>query len=155
MKITLLYIGKDKKNFYGDPESLFVTRINHYVSLKVVGIDPGKYSNSISVEEIKKREESLILSKLESNPFILLDEKGSEYNSISFSKMIQKKMNAHSKLTFIVGGANGLSDEIKRKSAGIISLSQMTMPHHLARLVFLEQLYRAFTIIQNQPYHNI
>jgi 23S rRNA (pseudouridine1915-N3)-methyltransferase len=120
-----------------------------------VGLSPPHYPKSISKSEIKKKESRLIepyLQKASTN--ILLDEKGKSFNSIQFSELINNKMITSKDLNFIIGGAYGFSEEVKKKANILLSLSNMTMPHHLARLVLVEQLYRAFTILKNEKYHN-
>jgi 23S rRNA (pseudouridine1915-N3)-methyltransferase len=153
--IQLIYIGRDKKSIYTELENTFVNRIKHYTTFKIIGLSPPSYPKSITSTEIKKKETQLIqpyLNKATTN--ILLDEKGKTYTSIQFSELLNNKLITSKDINFIVGGAYGFSDEAKQQADTLLSLSKMTMPHHLARLVMVEQLYRAFTILKNEKYHN-
>ena len=104
----------------------------------------------------KELEGELILKKIgPSDQLILLDEKGYEFRSVEFSRFLQKKMNSGVKrLVFVIGGPYGFSDAVYKKAQGKVSLSKMTFSHQMIRLIFLEQLYRAFTILKNEPYHH-
>ena len=104
----------------------------------------------------KEREGELILSKLQdADALILLDEKGVEFRSVEFSKFLQKKMNAGTKtLVFVIGGPYGFSETVYQKAQGKVSLSEMTFSHQMVRLFIIEQLYRGFTILKNEPYHH-
>jgi len=115
-----------------------------------------KNSNKLSPEELKKKEGEMILSKIENGDvLILLDENGKNFSSREFSKVIEQQMvNATKHLFFLIGGAFGFSDEVYQRANQKISLSKMTFSHQLVRLVFAEQLYRAFTIIKGEKYHH-
>ena len=155
MTITLIYIGRQKKNIYEEVEQTFVKRIKHYVSLKIIAIQPLSYPKSLPIEEIRKKEEALITNYLSPSTInILLDENGKTYDSKQFSQFLNSKMNLSKDINFIVGGAYGFSKSAKAKADSMLSLSKLTMPHHMARVVFLEQLYRAYTIMRNEKYHN-
>lgn len=156
MKIKLLYIGREKKNFFSDQEALYLTRIKHYLQIELVAIAPLKSIKSLSVAEIQNKEQALFEKHLDkSNMTILLDENGRQYDSTSFSKLLESRMASGIKeLNFIIGGAYGFSDNMKEKYKQLISLSKLTFAHHLARVIFLEQIYRALTIMNNEPYHN-
>ncbi len=155
MQLNIYYIGRKNKNFFEEPEALYVKRISHYTKVKCIAINPSKIPASLSKSEVQKLEEKLMMSKLEPNSeIILLDEGGKIYDSKSFSVFIEQKMNSGKKhVSFLFGGAYGFSYDMKKKYS-TISLSKLTMPHHLARLVFVEQLYRAYSILNNEPYHN-
>jgi len=155
MQIDLYYIGKKKKHIYQEAEGLFTKRLKNYCKFNLNPIVPSKYSSALSTVEIKSKEENLVLSKLKAKTrLILLDELGKNYNSIQFAQFNQRQFQISSHLTFVIGGAFGFSANLKKKADELISLSGMTFPHHLARIVFLEQLYRAFSINNNEPYHN-
>ena len=155
MSIQLVYIGRDKKNIYADAEREFVKRIKRYTKFDVLALSPPKLSTTSPRQLFQSKEEELLIEKLPSNShFILLDEKGKEFSSQSFAKFLDVKRSQHSKINFIVGGAYRFSDSFRKKHKNVISLSKLTFPHHMARLVFLEQLYRGFTILNNEPYHN-
>jgi len=156
MKIKIICIGKTNKSFMIDGETEYLKRLKHYVNVEKVEIPELKNAKNLSESEIKKSEGNLILQKIAPTDIvILLDENGKEYNSLQFSKYIQKQMNSGSKnLFFVVGGAYGFSEDIYSRANGKISLSQMTFSHQMVRMFFLEQIYRAFTILKGQPYHH-
>ncbi len=156
MKVKVIYIGKEKKNFFSAQEELYLSRIKHYISIELLRIPAPKRSSSLSIDEVKASEEKLFLKHINASAqTILLDEGGKSLNSLGFSKLLEQKMNSGSKeLNFIIGGAYGFSREMKKNYSQVISLSPLTFAHHLARLVLLEQIYRGFTIINNEPYHN-
>lgn len=157
MNIELWCIGKNTFNFVKSGLDEFTSRIKHYTKFDVVYIDEIKKSKKENPNNIKKREGDLILQKLNKNEIlILLDEKGREMDSIKFAHFIENKMiYSSNKIIFLVGGAFGFSEDLYKRSNIKISLSKMTFSHQLIRLSFVEQLYRAFTIIKNEKYHNI
>ena len=115
-----------------------------------------KNSKSLSEEQQKAKEGELILGNVaSSHHLILLDERGKEFTSVAFADELQKKMNAGIKqLTFVIGGPYGFSKEVYDRANGKLSLSKLTFSHQMIRLFFVEQLYRAFTILRNEPYHH-
>jgi len=156
MKIKLLAIGKtDDKNLQTLIET-YQNRLKHYVNFEIEIIPDLKKVKSLSETQQKEKEGDFILKKL--NPtdvLILLDEKGKEFRSVTFSEYLQKKMNAGIKqLVLVIGGPYGFSEEVYKKSQGKISLSKMTFSHQMIRLFIVEQIYRAFTILKNEPYHH-
>lgn len=156
MKIKLLAIGKtDDKNLQTLIDS-YQLRLKHYINFEIEIIPDIKNVKNLSESQQKEKEGILILKKLApADTLILLDEKGKEYRSIEFSKFLQKKMNAGIKqLVFVIGGPYGFSETIYKKAAGKISLSKMTFSHQMIRLFVTEQIYRAFTILKNEPYHH-
>ncbi|WP_372793516.1 23S rRNA (pseudouridine(1915)-N(3))-methyltransferase RlmH [Lutibacter sp.] len=156
MKIKLLTIGKtDDKNLQTLIEA-YQNRLKHYINFELEIISDIKNVKNLSEQEQKEKEGELILKKLlPTDTLILLDEKGKEYRSIDFSTYLQKKMNSGIKqLVFVIGGPYGFSDEVYKKSVGKISLSKMTFSHQMIRLFIVEQIYRAFTILKNEPYHH-
>ena len=156
MKITLILVGKttDKPVELGMDK--YTKRIQRYLPFYIEVIPALKNAKKMSETEIKQKEGDLIMNKIASTDHIvLLDEKGKEYTSVLFSKFIRKKMlHGMKNLVFIIGGAYGFSDAVYQRANSKIALSQMTFSHQLIRLIFLEQLYRAFTIINNEPYHH-
>lgn len=157
MKIQLTYIGRDKKNLYSEAESTFLKRIkNYHKDFQVNAIAPPSYSNAMSANQIQEKEGVMITEKIDftKGQTILLDEKGKTFTSEKFSKYLNNKMNLSQDLHFIIGGAYGFSANTKQKANDLLALSNLTMPHHLARVVLLEQIYRAFTILRNENYHN-
>jgi 23S rRNA (pseudouridine1915-N3)-methyltransferase len=156
MKIKLLAIGKtDDKNLQTLIET-YQKRLKHYINFELEIIPDIKNVKNLSESQQKEKEGELILKKLTStDALILLDEKGKEFRSINFSTYLQKKMNSGIKqLVFVIGGPYGFSDSIYKKSADKISLSKMTFSHQMIRLFVVEQIYRAFTILKNEPYHH-
>ncbi|HBY69742.1 MAG: 23S rRNA (pseudouridine(1915)-N(3))-methyltransferase RlmH [Flavobacteriaceae bacterium] len=156
MKITLLAIGKtDDKNLQ-TLISAYVKRLKHYVPFSFEIIPDIKNSKNLSEKLQKQAEGQEILKRLQpSDNLILLDENGKHYSSVGFSQFLQKKMNSGLKnLVFVIGGPYGFSDEIHERANGKISLSKMTFSHQMVRLFFIEQLYRSFTILRNEPYHH-
>lgn len=156
MKIKLLLIGKTKKSFLIEGEKEYEKRLGKYTTFSEDVIHELKIKSSLSFEEVKKREGELILKKLDPSDFVvLLDENGKEFNSVGFSKFVEQKQNMSIRnLIFIVGGAYGFSDEVYQRANQKIALSKMTFSHQMVRMIFKEQLYRAFSILNNEPYHH-
>ncbi len=156
MKIKLLVVGKTDEIPLSELINMFEKRIKSFVSFDLKILPGIKNTKNLSGKEQKSKEGQLILSKLNpSDRVILLDEKGKEMTSVEFAGFLQKNMNSGIKnLVFIIGGPYGFSQAVYQRAQQKISLSQMTFSHQLIRLIFLEQLYRAFTIIHHHPYHN-
>lgn len=156
MKIKLLLIGKtDDKNLQLLIDK-YQKRLGHYIRFEIEVIPDIKNAKNLSEKEQKEREGALLLKKVgASDQLWLLDEKGKEFRSLEFSKFMQSKMNAGIKqLVLVIGGPYGFSDEVYRKAMGKLSLSKMTFSHQMIRLFLVEQIYRAFTILKNEPYHH-
>ena len=134
----------------------FINRLNHYIDFNHLEIPALKNSKNINVNEQKLKEAKLIKQQITHGDYIvLLDEKGKDFNSMEFSKILEERMIRGVKnLTFVIGGAYGFSKELREFAKNKISLSKMTFSHDMARLFFVEQLYRSLTIINNIPYHN-
>lgn len=156
MKINLVVIGKTHKKFLIEGELEYAKRLKRYIQFEKIEIPDLKNAKKLSFEEIKREEGKLILSKLApSGLIVLLDDKGKEYGSKPFSKWLQDQLNrGYKHITFVVGGAYGFSDEVYQRADQKISLSKMTFSHQMIRLFFTEQVYRAFTILNNEPYHH-
>lgn len=156
MKIRLLLIGKTNKNYLIEGEKDYEKRLSHYCKFQELIIPNIKNGTKFSENEMIKKEGKLILSNLSSiDEVILLSEVGRLYSSIDFSNFISNKIMDRTKsLIFIIGGAWGVSDEVFSRANSKISLSKMTFSHQMIRLFFKEQLYRAFTIIKGEKYHN-
>lgn len=156
MKITFLCIGKTSKKFLELGEEEYLSRLKHYTKIDRIEIPDIKNAKKLTKDQIKKEEGALFLSKIPAgDELILLDEKGMKFTSIAFSNYIDKKNISGIKgITFLVGGAYGFSDEVYERANGKISLSEMTFSHQMIRMIFFEQLYRAFTIIKGEPYHH-
>lgn len=156
MKLTFICIGKTGKSFLEAGESEYLNRLKHYVKMERIEIPDLKNAKKLTIDQIKKLEGEEILSKLTaSEDLILLDEKGKQFTSMQFADFMQKKFNQGGKgITFVVGGAYGFSDALYERATGKISLSSMTFSHQMIRMIFFEQVYRAFTILKGEPYHH-
>ena len=156
MKIKVLVIGKtDDKNLQLLIDT-YKKRLGHYIKFEIEVIPDLKNVKNLSEKEQKEKEGALLLKKVgASDQLWLLDEKGKEFRSLEFSKFMQSKMSAGIKqLVLVIGGPYGFSDEVYRKAMGKLSLSKMTFSHQMIRLFLVEQIYRAFTILKNEPYHH-
>lgn len=156
MKITLLTVGKTDKEWVKDGLGIYVSRLKHYVPFSISEIPELKNVSSLSREQIKAREGDLILKSVKpADELILLDEHGKEYSSVDWARIMEDKLARSGKdIVFVIGGAYGFSKEVYERSNGKISLSKMTFSHQMVRVIFAEQLYRAFTIIKGEPYHH-
>ena len=154
MNIKLLYIGKNKNNNIETLIENYEDKIKHFINFKIQCLKTkNKSSQKLSI--IKFDSEIIFKNLKKEDIIILLDEKGKEFNSIEFSKFLEEYMIRGVKnLTFVIGGAYGFSTELREFAKNKISLSKMTFSHDMARLFFVEQLYRSLTIINNIPYHN-
>ena len=155
MKIKLIVVGKTSDPHLELQILNFIKRIRRYIDFEIL-IIPNSKNKIINTKTIVKKEGIEILKKIEKNQIIiLLDEKGKNYSSIEFAKFLENKLIQNVKdIVFVVGGANGLDKEVYSRSNYILALSKMTFSHQMVRLIFSEQIYRAFTIINNHPYHN-
>ncbi len=156
MNITLLVIGKTDKSFIDQGIEEYFKRVKRYIKFEFKVIKDIKNTKNISEAVQKKMEGEKILSEISNSDFVvLLDENGKGFNSRGFADFLSKRMLSGIKnLVFVIGGPYGFSEEVYSRSNQKISLSKMTYSHQLVRLVFAEQLYRAFSIIKNEPYHH-
>ena len=156
MKIKLLAIGKTDNKHLIQLVDEYKNRLKHYIKFELEIIPDIKNVKNLSKIQQKEKEGELILNKLQNtDQLILLDDKGKHYTSIEFSQFLQKKMNSGIKqLVLVIGGPYGFSDTVYKKASGKISLSKMTFSHQMIRLFIVEQLYRGFTILKNEPYHH-
>ncbi len=156
MKIKLLAIGKtDDKNLQA-LISAYENRLKHYIKFELEIIPDIKNAKNLSEKQQKEKEGDLLLKKIQpTDNLVLLDEKGYEFRSIEFSRFLQKKMNSGIKqMVLVIGGPYGFSETVYQKAIGKISLSKMTFSHQMIRLLVVEQIYRALTILKNEPYHH-
>ncbi len=156
MNIKLIAIGKtDHKNLQALIEE-YQKRLSFYIKFELEIIPDIKNVKNLSEDQQKEKEGELILAKLSPTDFlILLDENGKSFTSIGFANELQKKMNAGIKtLVYVIGGPYGFSETVYQKAQQKISLSEMTFSHQMVRLFFIEQVYRGFTILKNEPYHH-
>ncbi len=156
MNIRLLAIGKTDNKALQSLIDDYTKRLSFYIKFDLEIILDVKNVKNFSESQQKEKEGELILSKLTpTDQLIVLDENGTAFSSVGFSDYLQKKMNSGAKtLVFVIGGPYGFSDEVYQKAQGKISLSEMTFSHQMVRLFFIEQLYRGFTILKNEPYHH-
>ena len=156
MKIKLLVIGKTDEKDLVQLIKKYQQRLNHYINFEIEIIPDIKNVKNLSQPQQKEKEGELIISKLKNtDQLMLLDEKGKEYRSLDFANFLQKKMNSGIKqLVLVIGGPYGFSEAVYKKATGKISLSKMTFSHQMIRLFVIEQLYRGFTILKNEPYHH-
>ncbi len=156
MKIKLLAVGKTDDKNLNQLIELYQNRLKHYVKFEIEIIPDIKNVKNLSEAQQREKEGDFILAKLQNtDQLILLDDKGKQYTSIEFSQFLQKKMNSGIKqLVLVIGGPYGFSDAVYKKANGKLSLSKMTFSHQMIRLFIVEQIYRGFTILKNEPYHH-
>ncbi len=156
MKIALLQTGKTTEKYVSEGVELYSARIRKYSGFEVITIPEIKNIRNMSADEVKIREGRRILQAIGKNDFVvLLDEKGKELRTTEFALWIEKQtMVSGKRMLFVIGGPWGFSDEFSKTAEFTLSLSRMTFPHQLVRVLFLEQLYRALTIIKGESYHH-
>ncbi|MCI1640042.1 MAG: 23S rRNA (pseudouridine(1915)-N(3))-methyltransferase RlmH [Bacteroidales bacterium] len=156
MKITLLAVGKTDVKWVKEGLDIYTSRLGHYAKFSVEEISGIKKTSALSHEQIKEKEGALILKSLKPDDYaVLLDEHGSEMRSVEFAKALEESMARTGKdIVFIIGGAFGFHESVYNRCDGKISLSKMTFPHQMVRVIFAEQLYRSFTILKGEPYHH-
>ncbi len=156
MRITLLVVGKTVTGYLKQGIDDYSNRIGHYASFDIQHLSDVKNTRKLTQDQQKQAEGKLILSALDrSDHVVLLDERGKEYTSTAFAQQLEKRMvSGMKRVVFVVGGPYGFSPEVYARSNELMSLSKMTLPHELVRVVFTEQLYRAFTILNHEPYHH-
>ncbi|HNW50845.1 MAG TPA: 23S rRNA (pseudouridine(1915)-N(3))-methyltransferase RlmH [Prolixibacteraceae bacterium] len=156
MKVTLLEVGKTEADYLKKGIDLYLKRIVHYLPFNEVVIPSLKKTGSLSEMQQKQKEGELILGQLNAtDELILLDEKGEKFTSVQFARFIEKKMvEGNRNLVFVIGGPYGFSPDVYARARTKISLSEMTFSHQMVRLIFVEQFYRAMTILKGEPYHH-
>tara|TARA_A200000113_G_scaffold37550_1_gene30700 strand:+ start:149 stop:622 length:474 start_codon:yes stop_codon:yes gene_type:complete len=156
VKVKLIVFGKTKSKFLLDGENEYQKRLKHYCKFSELIIPDIKNGGKLSKKELKEKEGNVILESLKNSDYvILLDDKGLELSSIGFSEFLNKKMvSSANELVFIIGGAFGFSESVYRRANTKLSLSKMTFSHQMVRMIFKEQLYRAFTILKGEKYHH-
>lgn len=156
MKITLLTVGKTDKDWVRQGIEIYVSRLKHYIPFNIVEIPELKNVSALTKDQIKTREGELILKSLRpTDDVILMDERGKQYSSVDFAKVLQDKISYIGKdIVFVIGGAYGFSQAVYERADSKISLSRMTFSHQMVRAIFVEQIYRAFTIMRGEPYHH-
>jgi len=156
VKIQLWSIGKEHDPYIRDGMAVFQKRLQHYVDFEVKLIPTVKQAASLSIPELKKQEAKIILDMLQPTDFLLaLDEKGKMMTTVQFADFLQQRNNAGTRqLIILIGGAFGIDDAVLQKAQLKMSLSPLTFPHQLVRLIFTEQLYRAYTVLNREKYHH-
>lgn len=156
MKIMLLAVGKTSTDYIQKGIDLFLKRVNHYLPVELSIIPDLKSTKGLTEESQKAREGKSILGALTPGDMvILLDERGKEYTSREFASLLDRRMvQGVKRLVFVIGGPYGFSEEVYNRADGKISLSRMTFTHEMVRLFFVEQIYRAMTILKGEPYHH-
>ncbi len=156
MKVKLILVGKTDLKYINEGNAEYQKRLKHYLPTEIVIIPDIKNTKNLSEKQQNNKEGELILNQTKEGDFIvLLDENGKQFSSVEFSKFVEKQMVSGLKnLIFIVGGPYGFSENVYKKANVKISLSKMTFSHQMVRLIFLEQLYRAMTILKGEPYHH-
>ncbi len=156
MKVILLVVGKTTDAYLQEGVSIYLNRLKHYLPFAMEVIPELKNTKSLSFEQQKEKESDLILDFVQTgDEVVLLDERGKEFSSTGFSQYMEQKMNASPKrLVFVIGGAYGFSEKLYVRANGKLSVSKMTFSHQMIRLIFVEQLYRAMTILKGEPYHH-
>lgn len=156
MKITLFAIGKTEDKYLIEGIDKYLSRLKHYINFSFIAIPDVKNTKNLSEAQQKSKEAELLFKQISnSDVVILMDEKGKKYTSVAFSSYINKQMiGSVQNLIFIIGGPYGFDESIYKRANGLISLSDMAFSHQMVRLFFVEQLYRVFTILKNEPYHH-
>lgn len=156
MKITLLTIGKTEDKYLQEGMNKYLKRLKHYIPFKLIELPELKNTKNLSEDQQKNKEAELIFKNISAiDQLVLLDENGTAFSSLQFSGFLNKKMiGSIPNLVFLVGGPYGFSNEVYNRANDKISLSRMTFSHQMVRLFFIEQVYRALTIMKGEPYHH-
>lgn len=156
MKITLLTVGKTEDKYILEGIEKYLKRLKHYIKFELIEIPELKKTKSLSEDQQKSKEAEIIFKYLNhTDHVVLLDERGKELSSMHFADFMNKKMiGSVQQLVFIVGGPYGFDASLHQRAQDKLSLSKMTFSHQMVRLFFVEQVYRAFTILKGEPYHH-
>lgn len=156
MKIDLLVIGKTDAGYFREGIGEYEKRLKRYITYGMKILPDVKNAKNLTEALQKEKEGEMILGELQAADWvILLDERGREYTSVGFSEFLaQKMLGGIKKIVFVVGGPYGFSEAVYRRANDKISLSKMTFSHQMIRMIFVEQLYRAMTILKGEPYHH-
>ena len=156
MKFTLMVVGKTATGYLKQGIDEYVSRLSHYVSFDIQHLNDAKNTKKLTEAQQKQAEGASIMQHIDVSDYVvLLDEHGKEYSSVDFSIYVQKRMASGVKrVVFVVGGPYGFSPDVYGRANDKLSLSKMTFSHEMIRLFFTEQLYRAFTILNHEPYHH-
>jgi 23S rRNA (pseudouridine1915-N3)-methyltransferase len=156
MRITLLVVGKTEDKYLIEGMEKYLNRLKHYIGFNLIVLPELKNTKSLTEAQQKSKEAEMILKQVSnSDVVVLLDERGKKYTSVSFSNYLNKQMiGSVQHLVFVIGGPYGFDDSIYKRANSSLSLSDMTFSHQMVRLFFIEQLYRAFSILKGEPYHH-
>ena len=155
MKATLILVGKTNEEVFVRTIADYMGRIGHYLPFNIITLPELKNTKKLSEAQQKDREGEMILKEIQtSDTVVLLDEHGKEFRSVDYAAWLQKKQNTAKRLVFVIGGPYGFSNAVYDRANEKISLSKMTFSHQMVRLIFVEQLYRACSIIKGEPYHH-
>ncbi len=156
MKVAFWLIGKTNEAYLREGISIYEKRLGHYLRFEMEVLPDIKQSKHLKADQFKAKEGEMVLKKLNPQDFlVLLDERGKSYSSVQFAQYIEQLLvHSHKRIVFLVGGAYGFSDAIYQRANTKLQLSKMTFSHQMIRLFFVEQLYRAMTILKGEPYHN-
>lgn len=156
MQIELIVVGKTDSKEVGALVEMYLKRINHYCRMAITTLPDIRNTKSLTTAQQSRSEGERILALVQESDFlVLLDERGTEHRSVEFAEWMGKRMSSGLKrLVFVIGGPYGFSEEVYRRANQQISLSRMTFSHQIVRAIFMEQIYRAFTILNNEPYHH-
>ncbi len=156
MKTELILVGKTRERLYQQAIDDYRQRIGHYMPFDIAVIPEPKTTKNLSTEQQKVAEGKLILSRIDSgDTVVLLDERGKELSSVELAAWLEKKKNSTRRLLLVIGGPYGFSQDVYQRADELLSLSRLTFSHQMVRLICAEQLYRACTIINGEPYHHI
>lgn len=158
MKIRLLVVGHLKEQYWKDAQNEYIKRLQPYAKVELEEADDlpsNKNASEAEMEEVKAKENAKILAKIKPNEFVVLLDLGKEqHDSVQLSKDLDKWMrDGGSNVTFVIGGSLGLTDEMRRRGNATLTLSKLTFTHQMVRVILLEQIYRSFKILHNEPYH--
>lgn len=156
MRVTLVCVGKTDEKYIEEGIAKYTKRLTHYVKFNIIVIPDVKNSKNLSQDQQKEKEADLILNQVDNlDTLMLLDEKGQQYRSVDFSKLLDKNMVSNVQhMVVVIGGPYGFSPRVYQRANGLLSLSKMTFSHQMIRLFFVEQLYRAYSIMRGEPYHH-
>lgn len=155
MRITLLQTGKTRDRFINEGVEEFRKRMVRYAPFTIETVPDLKNSRNMSLKEVQGKEGALILKRVKAGDYlVLLDERGTEYHSIGFAEHLNALEGRVNHVIFVIGGPYGFSEEVYKRSNEKLSLSRLTFSHQLIRVLFMEQIYRAFTILKGEPYHH-
>lgn len=155
MRITLIENGKTRESYIREGVDQYKKRVVRYVPFKIETLPDLKNTRSMTMKEVQEQEANLLLKRIKQTDFmVLLDERGQQFDSIAFAEYMNSLEGRVNHLWFVIGGPYGFSEKVYKRANAKISLSKLTFSHQLIRIIFMEQLYRAFTILKGEPYHH-